>query len=196
MKSREHVTTNGRAVFFAAMWEDLKSAAISHGWALGLHGSLVNDMDIMAMAWDEHASTPEAMIEQLCICFSESSEIMNKMRVTTDMPNNRVVYTLPIWADFYLDINVISSQFTRPSVVTQSAEEILMKHIPKDCYWEEMGNLTNTPKEYVLKAMQEYSLLERSRAIDECKAKLTEVWLYPDDLDLMLSELEKLKSRQ
>lgn len=34
-------------------------------------------------------------------------------------------------------------------------EEILLSKIPKDCYWEEMGNLTNCPKEYVLSAMKE-----------------------------------------
>jgi hypothetical protein len=34
-------------------------------------------------------------------------------------------------------------------------EEILLLKIPKDCYWEDMGNLTNCPKEYVLSAMKE-----------------------------------------
>lgn len=107
MKSREHVTTNGRAVFFAAMWQDLKNAATSHGWALGLHGSLSSDMDIMAMPWDEHASPVDVMIQQICHCFTESAQIEKMIQVSTDKPNNRVVYTLPIWADFYLDINVI-----------------------------------------------------------------------------------------
>lgn len=109
MKSREHVTTNGRAVFFACMWEDLKNAALSHGWALGLHGSLSSDMDIMAMPWDEHASAVEIMIEQLCICFTDSAQLQDTLKVSKDKPNNRVVYTLSIWADFYLDINVIQS---------------------------------------------------------------------------------------
>ena len=33
-------------------------------------------------------------------------------------------------------------------------EEILLSTVPKDCYWEEMGNLTNCPKEYALDAMK------------------------------------------
>lgn len=107
MKSREHVTTNGRAVFFAAMWDDLRNAALSHGWALALHGSLKSDMDIMAMPWDEHASSVDVMINQLCLCFTEAAQIEKMIKRSTDKPNNRVVYTLPIWADFYLDINVI-----------------------------------------------------------------------------------------
>lgn len=123
MKSREHVTTNGRAVFFAAMWEDLKNAAISHGWALGLHGSLNSDMDIMAMPWDEHASSSDVMINQLCLCFTEAAQIEKNILVSTDKPNNRIVYTLPIWDDFYLDINIIAPPQPEP-VVSEKADVI------------------------------------------------------------------------
>jgi len=41
---------------------------------------------------------------------------------------------------------------------TINLEETLLSKIPKDCYWEEMGNLTNCPKEYVLDAMREVCL--------------------------------------
>lgn len=104
MKSREHVVTNGRAVFYAAMWEDFRKAALDCGWALALHGSLANDMDIMAMPWTENAVHPLEMILEIKKCFDTPKLIT----VTeTDMPNNRMVYTLSIWSDFYLDINVI-----------------------------------------------------------------------------------------
>ena len=103
-KVRELVTTNGRAVFYAAMWNDLRQAALDKGWALALHGSLANDMDIMAMPWVEDAAPVWDMILALKKCFDKPKEI----DVTeTDMPNNRRVFTLSIWADFYLDINVI-----------------------------------------------------------------------------------------
>lgn len=107
MKSREHVTTNGRAVFYASMWEDLRKAALSKGWALGLHGSLNSDMDIMAMPWDENASHVHDMLDAICGCFTDRENLLRTLHRTTDKPNNRVVYTLNIWADFYLDINVI-----------------------------------------------------------------------------------------
>lgn len=104
MKNRECVTTNGRAVFYAAMWEDLRQAALSKGWALGLHGSLASDMDIMAMPWTEDSVHPLEMIIALKKCFDKPKEITLQ---ETEMPNNRMVYTLSIWADFYLDINII-----------------------------------------------------------------------------------------
>lgn len=34
-------------------------------------------------------------------------------------------------------------------------EEILLSKIPKDCYWEDMGNLTNCPQQYAIDAMKE-----------------------------------------
>ena len=106
MKSREHVVTNGRAVFYAAMWNDFRQAALDKGWALALHGSLANDMDIMAMPWTENAEPVLEMILALKKCFDNPRSI----DVTeTDMPNNRRVFTLSIWADFYLDVNIIKN---------------------------------------------------------------------------------------
>ena len=107
MKDREQVTTNGRAVFYASMWEDLKNAALNCGWSLALHGSLNSDMDIMAMPWTEDAKHVDEMINSLCSCFTDRKELICTVQVSDDKPNNRVVYTIPIFADFYLDINVI-----------------------------------------------------------------------------------------
>lgn len=106
MKSREQVTTNGRAVFYASIWNDLRQAALNCGWALGLHGSLANDMDIMAMPWIEDAVSPLAMILELKRCFTDCDKIILQ---ESDRPNNRKVYTLSIWSDFYLDINIINT---------------------------------------------------------------------------------------
>ncbi len=107
VKSREHVVSNGKAVFYAAIYSDLKTAALAHGWALGLHGSLNSDMDIMAMPWVEDASPLNVMIDSLRECFTEPMEIIVD---TNTKPNNRIVITLNIWADFYLDINVIGGK--------------------------------------------------------------------------------------
>jgi len=41
-----------------------------------------------------------------------------------------------------------------------SKEEILRKRVCKDCIWEEMQHLVNTPMEQVYKAMDEYAKQE------------------------------------
>jgi hypothetical protein len=107
MKSREHVVTNGKAAFYASLWPDLREASLNCGWALGLHGSLSSDMDIMAMPWVEDAKPVEEMIKALSSCFTDSPFAEHHIVPHTDKPNGRVVYTMTIWGDFYLDINVI-----------------------------------------------------------------------------------------
>jgi hypothetical protein len=109
MKSREHVTTNGRAVFYACLWEDLRNAALNCGWALGLHGSLSSDMDIMAMPWTEEAKSEEEMIMALEGCLTKPDERIFKTTRNTNKPHNRIVYTIHIFSDFYLDVNIINS---------------------------------------------------------------------------------------
>lgn len=110
-KARELVITNGKAVFYACMWDDLKNAALDCGWALGLHGSLNSDMDIMAMPWIQDCKHIGDMLDALEACFVSMDEGHKPLKrvMTKNKPNNRVVYTLHIWADFYLDINVIES---------------------------------------------------------------------------------------
>lgn len=110
MKSREHIVTNGKAAFYASIWPDLRQAALNCGWALGLHGSLSSDMDIMAMPWTEDARPLEEMISALSGCFTGSPYAEHHTVPHAGKPNGRVVYTMSIWADFHLDINVINPQ--------------------------------------------------------------------------------------
>jgi hypothetical protein len=107
MKSREHVITNGRAVFYASLWPDLKNAALDCGWALGLHGSLNSDMDIMAMPWTEEAKPITELIKALEGCFTIPEGTYFPFKRSENKPNGRVVYTLHIFSEFYIDLNVI-----------------------------------------------------------------------------------------
>lgn len=119
-KDNKIITTNGRAAFYASMWPDFKDAALKCGWALGLHGSLASDMDIMAMPWTEEATPAEEMIKALSDCFTESPFSHEHRIPHKGKPNGRIVYTMSIWADFYLDINIIDSSST--NLITFSSD--------------------------------------------------------------------------
>lgn len=108
MKSREHVVANGKAAFYASIWDDLRNAAMDNGWALGLHGSLSNDMDIMAMPWVEDAKPVDVMIKALSDCFTESPFKEQHLVAHNTKPHGRTVYTMSIWADLHLDISIMS----------------------------------------------------------------------------------------
>lgn len=89
------------------MWPDIKQVAINNGWAVGLHGSLASDMDIMAMPWTKEAIPAMELMKKIDDLLTKPDVLYYGIKKTTDNPNNRVVYTIHIWADFYLDINVI-----------------------------------------------------------------------------------------
>ena len=75
----------------------------------------------------------------------------------------------------------------------KEAEKILREVVGKDCIWEEMNNLTNTPIDFVVKAMEIYKnqaltipfvsqqrelLLAYHRyLIDELSLDLNEIWV-------------------
>lgn len=109
MFDTKSITENGRAAFYAALYPALCKSASECGWALGLHGSMHSDLDIMAMPWTDTATDADIMIDKL-VNDNLCGNILSRYgfeKDTTSKPNGRVVYTIPIFADFYLDINVI-----------------------------------------------------------------------------------------
>lgn len=107
MKNREAVTCNGRAAFYASMWEDIRECAMDNGWAVAIHGSLKSDMDIMAMPWVDEAVSFNELVKHIANLFNgnKSSEQFNISY--GEKPHNRIVATIPIWGEFYLDISTI-----------------------------------------------------------------------------------------
>ena len=106
-KDREAVTCNGRAAFYAAMWDDIRQCAMDCGWAVALHGSLNSDLDIMAMPWVQEACSFENLIKEIVKLF-HGNYLSSLYSINHgDKPHGRVVATIPIWADFYLDISAM-----------------------------------------------------------------------------------------
>lgn len=59
------------------------------------------------MAWTEDATSTEDMIKALSKCFTDNPFKDKHIIPYKNKPNGRIVYTISIWADFYLDINVV-----------------------------------------------------------------------------------------
>jgi hypothetical protein len=106
-KNRMAVTCNGRAAFYACMWNDIRQCAMDCGWAVALHGSLNSDMDIMAMPWVDNAVPFEDVIKKISELFVDNLNSENYVITYDEKPHNRIVATIPIFADFYLDISAI-----------------------------------------------------------------------------------------
>ena len=121
-KNRYAVTCNGRPAFYASMYEDIRTCAMELGWSVALHGSLKSDMDIMAMPWVENAVKFETLVSAMCGLF-EGNELAGQYSVDyKSKPNGRVVATIPIWEDFYLDISTIDARKPMERIVERLEE--------------------------------------------------------------------------
>ncbi len=54
------------------------------------------------------------------------------------------------------------------------AKEILLSIVPKDCYWEDMDNLTNCPVEYVIEAMKQICEIQKQECANYISEETTE----------------------
>lgn len=59
------------------------------------------------MPWTSDAKPTDTLIQALENCLSKPDERIFKTTKSTDKPNNRTVYTIHIFSDFYLDVNII-----------------------------------------------------------------------------------------
>ena len=50
---------------YAGLYAGLCEVAREHGYALAIHGSLANDMDVVAIPWTDEAVAPAALAEAL-----------------------------------------------------------------------------------------------------------------------------------
>ena len=92
------------AIFWTFQWPKIREVAAKCGWAVAIHGSVVHDLDLMAMPWVKNHVPADNLAA--CIASVVCSDWREPFKNDTDKPNNRVVYTI-FAATSYIDLNVI-----------------------------------------------------------------------------------------
>ena len=54
-----------RAAWYGAIYAALVPIARKHGYALAIHGSMMTDLDLIAVPWTEEAGPPEPMVLEM-----------------------------------------------------------------------------------------------------------------------------------
>lgn len=54
------------AVIYAGIYPVVREIAKEHGYALAVHGSMMTDLDLLAVPWVEEAADPEVVVEAIC----------------------------------------------------------------------------------------------------------------------------------
>lgn len=84
---------------FRLIW----ATALKLGWAVGLHGSMKRDCDLIATPWVENAAPPEALIEELCKALNAREVGEREAK-----PGSRVALNIQIdgWAKI-IDLSIV-----------------------------------------------------------------------------------------
>jgi hypothetical protein len=107
MKGKSEVNTNGKAVFYAVLYNSFRQAALECGYALSLHGSMISDMDLIAVAWTEDANPVNDLIQKISDCIGKTVWKDHHFKEMEHKPNGRIVYTLSIMGDWFIDLSII-----------------------------------------------------------------------------------------
>ncbi len=96
-----------RAPAYAVIYHGLCDVASAHGYALAIHGTLVNDLDLVAVPWVEEAAQVEALVEALRAhvqaCLNISASDVNP----EPKPHGRVAWNLYMGAGAKVDLSVM-----------------------------------------------------------------------------------------
>lgn len=101
---------DNNAIFWIFRFPDIRKVAAECGWAVGIHGSVVHDLDLMAMPWVEKHTSADELAERLArVVVSENCYREPVKSKPGDKPNGRIVYTI-FAGDTYIDMNVIEGE--------------------------------------------------------------------------------------
>lgn len=89
--------------YVVGIYPYLCKIARKHGYALALHGSLVRDLDLVAIPWTDKASDASTLI----LAIGKSLDIEPNHPYPFQKPHGRIAWTLPLWWGAYLDISVM-----------------------------------------------------------------------------------------
>ena len=107
MKTKEQVNSNWKPAFFAYMYTNMKKEALELGYALAIHWSLQNDMDILAVAWTEEARPYEELVQKIEDCIWWSIFKFHNTFSKEIKPHWRIAYSLNITPDVFIDLSII-----------------------------------------------------------------------------------------
>lgn len=111
-------------VIYATWYGTLREIAIKHGYEACIHGSLLNDMDIVLVPWEQQVSDPVVMLLQMKEVTGAQLIYFHPVKVDNDLgylpvvypgtldipkhptPHNRESWVLQINDTMYIDIAI------------------------------------------------------------------------------------------
>lgn len=114
MKTEWSYTKDKRKLkqIYLSILPTIREVAKKSGYAIGLHGSLTRDFDLIACPWTEKAVAPELLARriELAVCQYPTKEkfVWKKARENaTEKPHGRMAYALYLGRHAYIDLSIM-----------------------------------------------------------------------------------------
>ena len=86
----------------------IREVARKHGYAIGVHGSMQRDLDLIAAPWEEWADDHETLMDAIQLAVSGRVKCMeDRLQPDTDKAHGRKSYTLYIGTKAYIDLSIM-----------------------------------------------------------------------------------------
>lgn len=95
---------------YALMLNDAREIARAHGYALAVHGSLMNDLDVVAIPWAEQVSEPEQLIASLAKATHHL--LAGKPVGPEQKPHGRQAWAICMGHGLVMDISIMPTRNT------------------------------------------------------------------------------------
>lgn len=136
------------AATFAWMIPHIAAVARHYGYAVGLHGSMARDLDLIAVPWTDDAASPELLVEAvrvavdgLIITEKPPVEWGHQRQSPAKKPHGRLAWSIHFAGhNFYIDLSVmpriaekfvIPGQTVVPPADLAEYEEAMKEAIPE-----------------------------------------------------------------
>jgi len=82
----------------------LRETARQNGYAIGIHGSLTRDLDLIAAPWTPRAVSALTLAKRMCLAVTGYSY---KKFVPTKKPHGRLAFSFYIGTHAYIDLSIV-----------------------------------------------------------------------------------------
>jgi regulator of PEP synthase PpsR (kinase-PPPase family) len=91
-------------VFYESLVPIIRDVARGCGYAIGVHGSMRRDLDLIAVPWVEKCSTPYHLFKSLQM---KIVGFMINKEPATKKPHGRIAYVFCVGSHAYVDLSII-----------------------------------------------------------------------------------------
>lgn len=140
------------AIYYLKLLDVIRPVALEHGYAIGLHGSLERDLDLIAVPWIKDAKPPRELVEAIARRISGrlqaniANDEYHKAGCPGAKPHGRLTWSLYVGGGPYVDISVM------PMLSDEQEHEIVTLRAMSDWGKEEQRKTPAFPSDADLAA--------------------------------------------